>query len=461
MTIAVEDTQILPADTAAPRRVPLGIRIGMGLGAAGDSAAAQIVAFLGLRFLTDNMAVAAGVAGLIFFIIRIYDAAIDPLIGLVSDRTKSSMGRRIPFLIVGAVVVPLTTAWVFNAPHLSTGLATAAMLTVILMAYGTAQSLWRVPYYAMAVEVSSDYHGRSSVMAARVAGGSLGQIIGSSLPVLLLGAWGHNTVGYGRMSWVVAALTLALLVAATVMLRGARGTTPVKSDHRVLDQLKTAWGNQPFRILALTHVCFLFGVATVTASNAYFSRDVFQRTDSWLGTFYVVLIAGNLIAMPLWVRIAKKIDKKLAYQISLAGYGLLHLTWLMANPAETVTTSLVRVFFIGLFMGGVVLMAYSMLSDAIRYDFVRSGLRREGSFSGAMSLIDKVAAAVGIAVMGWILSITGYVSGTTGGGGAKSQEVLTGIFINYSIIPAVTALLSILLLAGYRLKQSDLKDDVD
>lgn len=461
MTDLVEDVTVLPQDQAQPRKVPLGIRIGMGLGAVGDSACAQIVAFLGVRFLTDSMAVAAAAAGLIFFIIRIYDALIDPIIGMASDRTHSRFGRRIPYLIIGAIIVPLTTAWVFNAPRLSSPLNTAILLTLILMAYGTAQSLWRVPYYAMAVEVSSDYHGRSSVMAARVAGGSIGQMVGSTLPTWLLVYWGHDAADYGRMSWVVAGVTFLFMAAAVVMLKDARGTKPVKGDHRIFDQLRIAWRNKPFRVLALTHVCFLVGVTTVSAANAYFSRDVLQRADTWLGYFYIVLIAGNLISMPAWTRIAKKIDKKLAYQISLGGYGLLHLTWMLAGPSETVTVSLIRVFVIGLFMGGVVLMAYSTLADAIRYDFVLSGLRREGTFSGAMTLIDKFAGAGGLALMGWILAVTGYVSTTTGGGGAKTEAVLMGIYMNFSIIPAATALISILLLAGYRLKQIDLKDDVD
>lgn len=461
LTAVVEDIQILPEGKAPAAKVPLSIRIGMGLGAVGDAAAAQIVAFLGIRFLTDSMAVAAAAAGLIFFIIRVYDALIDPIIGMASDRTRSSLGRRLPYLIVGAIVVPLTTAWVFNAPHLSSPLYTALMLTVILMAYGTAQSLWRVPYYAMAVEVSSDYHGRSSVMAARVAGGSIGQMLGSTLPTWLLVYWGHDSASYGRMSWVVAGVTFVCLAGAIVMLRKAAATTPIKSDHRIFDQLKIAWRNKPFRILALTHICFLVGVTTVSASNAFFSRDVLQRTDLWLGYFYIVLIAANLISMPFWTRIAKKVDKKLAYQVSLAGYGLMHLTWMLAGPQETMTVSLARVFVIGLFMGGVVLMAYSTLADAIRYDFVLSGLRREGTFSGAMTLIDKFAGAGGLALMGWILAFTGYVSSTTGGQGLKSQEVLMGIYLNFSIIPAVTALLSILLLAGYRLNQTDLKEDVD
>jgi GPH family glycoside/pentoside/hexuronide:cation symporter len=461
----IEDLPVIPLQRSEPaattsKGIGWGTRAGVALAGMGDATAAQVVVLLALRYMTDSLAMAAAAAGAIFALTKFYDAFLDPAVGLLSDNFQSPWGRRLPFLAAGAVLLPISVALLFNIPHLPPA-ATVVVAALALMLFGAAESVFRVPFYAISVEVSPDYHERSSIMAIRVAGGSIGQLVGSSLPSLLLFHWGRGAVGNSRMSFIVAGTVFAMLSCAAVLLRNVRATKAVKSDHRVIDQLKTAWRNGPFRILALTHVCFLFGVATVSASNAYFSRDVLHRTDAWLALFYFPLIGGCLISIPVWVAAAKRWDKKLCCQLSLAFYGMMHFTWLLSGPRESLPMLLTQVFIIGLATGGVMVLTQSMLTDAIRYDFVKTGLRREGAFSGAMSLIDKAAGAAGIACMGWILASVGYVSSSTGGNEIKSASVLTGIYMNFSIIPAVTALGSILLLMGYKLKQADLKDDVN
>lgn len=449
-----------PAIGGGTARVPGQVRLGLLIGASGYSVAQQIVTILALRFLTDSLAVAAGVAAAIFALTKFYDGLIDPVMGVISDRTTGRLGRRLPYMILATVLLPLSVAAIFNVPQLPSTIAMTAVIAAALLVYGTAITIWAVPFMAMVVELSSDYHERSTLMAYRAYGNSFGIMLGSTIAPWLLAYWGRTAAAHSRMSLIVAAVIFALLAAAVLLLRGVSGTTPRSSDHRLFSQLKTAWANRPFRTLAFVHICFLFGVACSAASNAYFTRDVLGASDVWLGTFYVVLLLGTLVATPLWLIAARRFDKKAAYMASLALYGLLTFTWIMATPAELYTPRVVRVFLIGSAMGGVIVLGYSMLSDAIRYDFVQSGQRREGTFSGAMSLIDKTAGAMGVACMGMILSLAGYVSSSTGGGEAKSSSVVWGLYANFAVIPAVTALLSVLLLSRYRLTAADLQGDV-
>jgi GPH family glycoside/pentoside/hexuronide:cation symporter len=97
-----------------------------------------------------------------------------------------------------------------------------------------------------------------------------------------------------------------------------------------------------------------------------------------------------------------------------------------------------------------------MLSDAIRYDYIQTGLRREGSFAGFTSLIDKVSAAAGMAGLGMLMTAMGYVQSTSGGSAPQSQSAVLAIYIGFAIVPAVSMACSMLALWGYRLDAADL-----
>jgi GPH family glycoside/pentoside/hexuronide:cation symporter len=155
------------------------------------------------------------------------------------------------------------------------------------------------------------------------------------------------------------------------------------------------------------------------------------------------------------VRIAKAFGKKQAYICAMAGYGLVHLAWLGAHPGEANALLVVRAVGAGITSGGVILCAYSMLSDAMRYDYIRTGLRREGAFSGFTTLFDKLAAAAGIATMGAFLNSMGYVTSLTGKA-VQPPSAILGIYVCLSVVPAVAMLISILTVLRYDLDEAAL-----
>ena len=215
-----------------------------------------------------------------------------------------------------------------------------------------------------------------------------------------------------------------------------------------------AWSNKPFRLILVAHVSFQIAVATTVSSTAYFSRHVLMLSDAWLGMFYAVKVAGNLLSMPFWLHISRRFDKKAAYIAALAAYGLFNLSWLFAGPGDPIALVIVRMFLIGIAMGGVILLGYSVV---IRYDFVSTGLRREGAFAGVISLVDKATAAAGIAFIGYLLSAMGYVSSTSGVGARQSTGALSAIYLSFALIPGAAALVSMLVIMGYSLRKSDLE----
>ena len=135
----------------------------------------------------------------------------------------------------------------------------------------------------------------------------------------------------------------------------------------------------------------------------------------------------------------------------------MNLSWLFAHPGEPTPMLVLRTFVFGFAVSGVILLGYSMLSDATRYDYVRCGLRREGAFAGLMSLIERFAASFGVAVMGFTLGALGYKA-SAHGVVHQTPAALWGIYASFSLIPAASCVITWIIMLGYDLKEEDLHE---
>jgi GPH family glycoside/pentoside/hexuronide:cation symporter len=438
------------------------VMLGLAMGYAAIAAGNQMITVFLIRFLTDDLSIAPAIAAAMFAAVKLYDGFVDPIVGYTSDRTESRWGRRRPYLLASAILTPIALLGVFAMPDIASPTWRIIYLMAMLALHGTAYSLYVVPASAMIVEATDDYHARSTILAWRTYGGFAGQLLGSTVPSWILASIGGDRSGHANMVMVVAAIVLALGIVSVPMLRQVRGTKRIaSSEDGFLRQLLMAWRSKPFRTMIIVHIVFMMGTATVMSSNALFTRYVLQRTDAWLGSFYIFMTLGNVLAVPLWLRLSKRLDKKTTYILALSTYGLGVLSWTLAGPGDSLFILSLRVFLIGAVMAGVVLMAGSMLTDAVRYDYVQSGKRREGAFTGFMSLVDKTSSAAGLTGMGLVLSAMGYASSGGTAPKAQSAETIWAITISFSVFPALMAFLAIFLLRGYNIREADLRDPSD
>jgi GPH family glycoside/pentoside/hexuronide:cation symporter len=430
-------------------------RLGFLLGGMGPSIGFQIVIVLMLRYMTDALAISAALAGAVMGLTKVFDAVVDPLLGWASDKTRTRIGRRRPYLIAGAVLLPVSIVLMFNTPQLAPGVA-AGLNGIYLIVNADGYSAFTIPYMASAAEITDDYHERSVIMSFRFYGNTLGLMIASTGAPWLLAYWGQGRAAHGYMAWVLAAVTLFTLAAAVVLIPepphdGAR--QPVVG---VKQRLATAWGNKPFRRIIVAHIGNMTGVGAVLVSTAYFSRQVLHMSDAWLGWFFLCKTLGNLASVPVWLWLSKRFDKKRTYIAALVAFGLLNLSWVFAGVGEPIAMMFARNFLIGFAMSGNVMLSYSVFTDVMRYDTIRTGMHQEGVLSGIASFVDKTFQAAGVALVGYLLSSMGYVSSQHGVHLHQSAGAVTAIYIGFSITPAVAALVGIVAMWGYSLKQADL-----
>jgi GPH family glycoside/pentoside/hexuronide:cation symporter len=419
----------------------------------------NVVTMLGLRFLTDSLAISAGAAGTIFALVKVYDGLLDPAVGAWSDRFRSKWGRRLPFLFAGGLAMPLGLAMLFGAPSFSSLLLAELFVALALAIHATGFTLLTIPGFAMVVEASADHHERTRLMAWRVYGNSAGTMLGTSVPGWMLASLGPSRQGHLVMALTIGGIVFAATLVAVRLLRDAPRTEAATSGERysLKRQARLAWANRPFRLLAIAHVFLLFGTATGSAGMAYFSRYVLKAGDGWLGTYFLVATLANLVTIPLWVRLSRSIGKKAGYILAMAIYGGMHLLWLTAGPGEAQWLLTLRAAVMGTGAAGMILCAYAMLSDAVRFDYVQSGERREGAFAGFTTLFDKLSAALALAVMGWFLAAMGYVASVSGGTAPQTESAVLAVRLCVSLFPAASLLCAILAISRYDLDPSSLE----
>ena len=436
--------------------IPQRIKVLWSAGALGVAFMMNTVAGFVLIYMVTVLKIEPALAGFIAFFPKIFDAFTDPLVGGWSDRLTVKGSRRRPFLLWGAILSSLSFFMIFTTPIFDNQIFSVIFIFTNLMIFSFGYTLFNIPYLAMPAEMTDDYHERTSVHSYRVMSYSIAGLIGAGIPILLeiMGktSWqAYATIGAGGA--IIIFLTMFITWYGT---KEARFSTAPIERPKIFIELGHVFSNKHYiRLLALKF-CQLFGVAATIAAIPFLILYVIQR-DFGVFTYYLIVVGiVSTAAAPLLYKLSRKIGKSQTYIVSALCFVVSVASWSFAQPGEATWLILLRAFVIGIASCGNVLMAMSMLTDIINYDSRLHGVRREGIFVAFYSFVEKFTFAFGPLVVGIALSIAGFDKSLPADT-LQSPQVRHAILLGMSYIPAVMGLLSIWLLSGYRLKESDLK----
>lgn len=416
-----------------------------------------------LFFLVTALKIDPLIAGALITGSKLYDAVTDPLMGAISDRTRSRWGRRRPYLLLGGVASGLAFAALFAIPP---GLGTVALYITVgaaLVALATAYTIFNVPYLAMPAEMTSDYHERSVMMSYRVFLIAIGTFLSlSGVPALL--AFAQATLGYSpagahRLMGIVVGTVMAIaMVGSFFGTRGARATEPTPDGSTAGRRLRLMLDNRPFLVFLGIKLTSLFSLASITATQFFFVVYVMQQSVGIAAIFGTAQLLGQLIGIPAWLALAKRQGKTRVLAWSTAGMAVMALTWLGSGPDEAVWLYAGRGLLIGLATAGNILGTQAILPDIMEYDYRRTGLRREGVFAGMASFIEKTAGALTGVVIGGFLAAMDFDKAVPAG--QQPDSALFAIMACTSLIPLAMHLTKLVLLWFYDLDAERLRATV-
>ncbi len=362
------------------------------------------VLFYYFKFATDVLGIAPLVFGLIFGLGRVWDAVSDPLVGLLSDRTRTRFGRRRPWMMAAIPLFAGAVLMCWNPPADLTGAPLIAWVSVALFLFFTAFTMYGVPHQALGAELSQDHHERSRIFGARHISFTLG----------MTGAFAfmHVASNAPDTRLAVSQLSILTVVAASLILMipplfvrersgymGRGGASPMQT-------LRDVARNPHARLLIAVWFIESMGIGILGILSPYQIEYVLMRKDmtAVLPAAFVVTL---ILSVPIWLRISRKIGKRDAWRAAMVIGGLGFGATFFAGEGDIAlmgVTLVVAGFAFG--CGGAV--GPSILADVIDYDEYETGERKEGAYSAAQGLALKLANAFIIVLAGVVLEYSGF-----------------------------------------------------
>ncbi len=315
------------------------------------------------------------------------------IIGYFSDRTRSRWGRRIPYVLGGAPLAAVFAVLTFVPPHGAGRAATAIYLFVVLEFLFLFSTVAGGPYEALLPELAPTSEERVSVQSIKVYLGLAGTAIGLVGSDLLV----HH-VGFKAMALTMAALALVFRYVglAGVWRRAKLSQTPAQITFR--KALRSTMGNVSFRVLLPTVVLFAVSFELLQGVIPFYAHAVLGK-GSWLKshTLLAVAIVAAVACVPLFARRARRTSKREAYRTSMLAaavtFPLLGLAGLLPGIPKEVQI-LVAAALVGAPIGAHFLFPIPLTADVIDDDSGRTKLRREATYLGASSFVERTATSI-------------------------------------------------------------------
>ena len=401
-------------------------------------------------FLTDVVGVSAKLAAAAIFIGRSWDYINDPLVGFLSDRTRSRWGRRRPFLLIGVLPFALSFIMLWVHPHWQNPVLLVAYYALAYVLFDACFTLVNMPYAALTPELTDNYDERTSLTSHRMFFSISGSLIAFTVPLALVGSFVPQNDG--RVLWMAILFGAVSILPVLLVFFNTRE----RKDFIALEQprlgtsLKAAFHNKPFLFGAGIYLLTWVAVDILQTTLLFFLKYVLLResqSDMIMATIFVTA----LFALPLWVWASQRWNKRLAYIGGIAFWAVVQLILVTLGPTANLGWLLALCVMAGIGVSAAHVLPWAILPDAIEWDEWQTGSRHEGMFFSLISLMQKVASSIAIPLILLLLDATGYAPNSS----QQLPSALRGIRLVVGPVPAVLLCAGILFAVLYPLSRSE------
>ncbi len=446
-------TQPAPAARAAGKKLPLGVKLAYGLPAIAGAGMAIPIAIHMTKFYSDNVGVALGFIALGQAFARAFDAISDPLMGWISDRTRTRWGRRRPWIALGAPLAAGFFVMLFSPPEGIGPLAGAAWFATAIFLFFVLNTIYGIPHYGLGPELTSDYHERTSLFAWRDGAALFGTMLAAAGPSILAGALkrrGMEGAAAERAAFFWFSLVMAVLLVGLywwLVLRVRENPDYyTRRPNPFVPGVRRVLRNRPFRVLL---GCYLASSVTGAIPGIFlpFYLQYVLGLENWLertGPLLLVYFGSGFLSIPLWLALARRFGKRDVwvwhYVVGAsASLSLYFLPVVFPGEAAVLPLYLILVWAGTGFSSGQFL-APSMQADVIDYDELHTGKRREAQYGALWAMATKFAVIPSASIPLAILAAVGFERNQV-----QSETVVWTIRAIYGLAPSSMALLAMLL----------------
>jgi GPH family glycoside/pentoside/hexuronide:cation symporter len=428
-------------------KLPFLTKILYGTGDLGISMNNSIITAFFSVFMVTVIGMPPGLVAIIFIIGRSWDFINDPIIGHLSDRTRTKWGRRRPFLLFGAIPFGLSFILLWLGPDFSqTGLIIYYSLAYIV--YEFMATIVYMPYYALTPELTEDYDERTKLTSFRMMFNIIGSLTAYILPLLIIG----NDWTQATKQQVLIMAMVAGVIAASPFIIVFFSTKEKKEFQRqelpkFIPSLKAAFKNRPFVFGAMMYLFTWMTIIVVESNLQFFIIHIVQRQSQSM-IIMVSIFVTAIFALPIWNWVSKNWNKRYAYIGGVAFWAVVMMILIFMSPETPFWLILILCIMAGIGVSAAQVLPWSIIPDAIEWEEWQTGERNEGMFYSLITLLGKVGMAIAQPVGLLILQLTGFKEGQ---GVIQSPTALLGVRLVMGPLPALLLLSGILMAVFYPL----------
>ncbi|MDJ0907125.1 MAG: MFS transporter [Woeseiaceae bacterium] len=452
-------------DTAPEDRIPFPLKIVYGLGAFVNNTLAAAIGGM-IIVLNLGLGMSPALVGLLGALPRLTDALTDPLMGYISDNTRSKYGRRRPYMFVGAIAVGVVFAVLWQLP---TGKSEAFYFWYFLggsLIFYLAYTIYATPWVALGYELTPDYHERTRLMGVQNFIGNIAYMISPYfLAIMYMPMFGDVVTGAGYLAIMIGAVAIGLGILPALFLRerfkdvaAQEGGESQGIGHIVMDFLR-GFGKtlkfKPFLKLCVATFLVFNGFILIASFQPYVIIYYVFGGDQLAGSTFVghsgllqAISALGVIMLVTWL--ATKIGKRRAFffstGVSMVGYALKWFCYTPDNPWLVLIPAPLMAFG----LAGLFTLMPSMICDVVDMDELNTHERREGMYGSIYWWVVKLGQSVAIFGGGLLLVGTGFDVNL---GGDQTPEAITLMRLCDAFIPCLASAIAIWAVASYSITE--------
>ena len=415
--------------------VSVGRKVAYGFGSVAFGVKSNGFDYFFLIFYSQVMGVSAYLVSLALMIALMVDALSDPLIGYLSDNTRSRWGRRHPFMYAAAIPAAVAYYFVWNPPAGLEGDALFPYIVTVAILVRTLITVYEIPSSSLVAEMSDDYDERTSMLSYRYFfGWTGGTLMGAFATIFILAPTAtvpngmFNVEGHGQVGAIAAiSIFLAIMISALgthKMIPDLKPPPPARQLSLMLiyREVFETLASRSFLALFLAALFGAVASGVSTTLSFYFSTFFWGFSTEQIGLISLSVVISALMAFFISPAISRRLGKKrgaitiglMAFTVAPAPI-LLRLLGLMPQNSDPMLFPLVLSIIV---VDVALIIAYqtlssSMIADLVEEAEIKTQRRSEGVFFASVTFVRKVTQGIGAAVAGVLLTISQFPAGAT------------------------------------------------